>query len=408
MADGFRRPDPLVFDGNIAENWRIFEQEYDIFIAAAHSDKTARTKAYILLNLAGAEAIERERSFVYAAEVRAPGEDGAVIVPAESRENPECLKRKFREVCNPQHNTTMERHKFHSRHQKQGETIESYITDVRIKARSCHFGDLTDELVCDRIVCGIRNDSIRKALLRDSELTLNKAITICRIYEMTEESNKALAQPQATTVDAIQPNSSGWYNRSRPKPQAGQREARSIANCNNCGGSHAAQRDKCPAFGQQCHICRKFNHYKKCCKSMSYGQGYVKRGDCGRSVHQLELQETDDSASGDTFYVDGLIVDTINPQTEGQDEGFVTLHIHDQPIEMKVDTGAKCNVMSMDTFRQLENGKRPVEQSKDINLVAYGGSKIETIGIATLLCCLDEQQHTLPFFIVDRDVVPLL
>ncbi|KAF1385281.1 hypothetical protein PFLUV_G00106100 [Perca fluviatilis] len=203
MADGFRRPDPVVFDGNVAENWRIFEQDYDIFIAAAHSDKPAKTKAYILLNLAGPEAIERERSFVYAAEVRAPGGDGAVVVPAESRENPECLKRKFREVCNPQqhNNKTMERHKFHSRNQKQGETIESYVSDLRIKAESCHFGDLTEELICDRIVCGIRNDNIRKALLRDSELTLTKAIAICRMYEMTEENNKARAQPQTAEAD---------------------------------------------------------------------------------------------------------------------------------------------------------------------------------------------------------------
>lgn len=257
MADGFRRPDPLVFNGNLAENWRIFEQEYEIFIAAAHSDKPAKTKAYILLNLAGADAIERERSFVYAAEVRAPGEEGVVIVPAESREDPECLKRKFREVCNPQHNKTMERHKFNSRNQKQGENIESYISDLRIKDNSCHFGNLTDELICDRIVCGIRNDSIRKALLRDSELTLPKAITICRIYEMTEESNKTLAMLQtATTVDAIQPNSGGWHQRSKYKSQAGKYETKSITNCSNCGGSHTAQRDKCPAFDQQCHNCK--------------------------------------------------------------------------------------------------------------------------------------------------------
>lgn len=58
MADGFRRPDPLVFDENIAENWRVFEREYDIFIAAAHSDKPAKTRAYILLNIAGPDAIE--------------------------------------------------------------------------------------------------------------------------------------------------------------------------------------------------------------------------------------------------------------------------------------------------------------------------------------------------------------
>lgn len=125
MADGLRRPDPVVFDENVAENWRIFEREYDILIAAAHSDKPKKTRAYILLNLAGPEAIERERSFVYAAEVRELGADGAVITPAESREDPDCLKRKFSEICNPRNNKTMERHKFHSRNQKQGESIES-------------------------------------------------------------------------------------------------------------------------------------------------------------------------------------------------------------------------------------------------------------------------------------------
>ncbi len=108
--------------------------------------------------------------------MRAPGENGAVLTPTESREDPKCLKRKFSEICNPQQNKTMERHKFHSRNQKQGETIESFISDLRIKAKACHFGELTDELICDRIVCGINSESLRKALLRDNDLTLTKAI----------------------------------------------------------------------------------------------------------------------------------------------------------------------------------------------------------------------------------------
>ncbi|KAJ8381360.1 hypothetical protein SKAU_G00021380 [Synaphobranchus kaupii] len=135
MADGFRRPDPLVFDGTIAENWRVFEQEYDIFITAAHSEKPARTQAYILLNLAGSEAIERERSFVYAAEVRAPGDNGALITPAESKENPECLKKKFRDICNPQTNITMERHKFNTRCQNKGQpyALQFYIVERNVQ-----------------------------------------------------------------------------------------------------------------------------------------------------------------------------------------------------------------------------------------------------------------------------------
>ena len=78
MAEScFHKPGPLIFDGNIAENWRHFVQEYDVFIAAACSTKPKKTQTYILLNLGGGEAIEREKSFTY-------GE-------GESKENLECL-----------------------------------------------------------------------------------------------------------------------------------------------------------------------------------------------------------------------------------------------------------------------------------------------------------------------------
>lgn len=57
MADTFRKPEPLRFKGNVAQNWKRVELEFDIFIVALHHDKEEKTKAYILLNLAGREAI---------------------------------------------------------------------------------------------------------------------------------------------------------------------------------------------------------------------------------------------------------------------------------------------------------------------------------------------------------------
>lgn len=98
--------------------------------------------------------------------------------------------------------------------QKQDESMESFISDLRIKAKTCHFGDLTDELICDRIVCGIVSDSLRKSLLRDSELTLAKAISTCRIHKMTEENSKTLAT-QAINVDAVKPFANSKHQ-SRP------------------------------------------------------------------------------------------------------------------------------------------------------------------------------------------------
>ncbi|KAL7832506.1 hypothetical protein SRHO_G00295240 [Serrasalmus rhombeus] len=404
MADGFRRPDPLIFDENIAENWRIFEREYDIFIAAAHFDKPARTRAYILLNIAGPEAIERERSFVYAAEVRAPGPDGAIIAAAESREDPDCLKRKFREICNPQSNRTMERHKFHSRNQKQGESIESFIRDLRIKAKSCDSGDLTDELICDRIVCGITSDPLRKTLLRDGELTLAKAVSTCRIHEMTEENSKTLAT-QATSVDAVRP----VLNRKHQlKPKS---FPQTITNCSNCGNSHVAKREKCPAFGQQCHNCGKLNHYKSCCKSQPRNTRNSNRKASNQLVHEVAADQPT-VCEDETFYVDGVEVDNcvncVKFKANEKDEGFVTIHINGKPIEMKVDTGPKCNVMSLENLKRVTNGKQLLKHKTTANLVAYGGTTIKTDGMVTLPCCLKGQQHSLSFFIVDKEVQPLL
>ena len=55
----------------------------EIFIAAAHGDKDGKTRPYIFLNLAGREAIEKEKSFAYAPAVR--NSDGTVLVRAYRR-----------------------------------------------------------------------------------------------------------------------------------------------------------------------------------------------------------------------------------------------------------------------------------------------------------------------------------
>ena len=134
----------------------------DIFIAAAHSSKSKKVQEYIILNLAGSEAIERERSFSYDDE-------------RESREDPQCLKAKFAEICSPQTNITMETHKFNTAVQGK-QSFQEFLADLKIKASACRFGELKDEMILNRLVCGITNNAVRKLLLREDNLTLIKAI----------------------------------------------------------------------------------------------------------------------------------------------------------------------------------------------------------------------------------------
>ena len=185
--DTLNRPQPLVFSGNVAENWRVFQQEYEIYVAAAYSKIDKKRQSYILLNLAGHEAIERSKSFIY--------EEG------ESSEDPEVLIKKFSDLCRPQSNKTMERHKFNSRNQLPNEPFNAYLADLRIKASTCEYGTLNDELLCDRIVCGISSDAVRKLLLREDKSTLDKAIKICQVQELSENRVQQLQEPPK--VDAV-------------------------------------------------------------------------------------------------------------------------------------------------------------------------------------------------------------
>lgn len=80
------------------------------------------------------------------------------------------------------------------------------------------------KLIRDRLVCGVHSDTLRKSLLRDPKLTLAKAMSVCQIYEQTEQHTRDPATPQTTTtiVYAIHQASAGKYRncRSKYKPDA--------------------------------------------------------------------------------------------------------------------------------------------------------------------------------------------
>ena len=67
---GLRTPDPVSFEGNVAENWREFERHSTIYRKAALKTCDPDEVAYILLNLAGPEAIEREKTLTHKPEVK--------------------------------------------------------------------------------------------------------------------------------------------------------------------------------------------------------------------------------------------------------------------------------------------------------------------------------------------------
>ena len=76
--------------------------------------------------------------------------------------------------CVPRKNTTYERYVFRMTIQED-RSFDIFVTDLRRRAEYCDFGAIKDSLIRDQIVVGINDPKLRERLLRETDLTLEKA-----------------------------------------------------------------------------------------------------------------------------------------------------------------------------------------------------------------------------------------
>lgn len=137
MAHTFTKPDPLLFDADLSERWRIFERDINVHTRAAHRGAPHDLIAAVLFNVAGSEAIQRAGRFSYAPVVL--DDNNAEITPAESINDPVCLMNKFRQLCELRTNKVMECNTFFQRNQLPGEPGEVYISTIKHTCQSVPF-----------------------------------------------------------------------------------------------------------------------------------------------------------------------------------------------------------------------------------------------------------------------------
>ena len=168
---------------------------------------------------------------------------------------------KFDGYCNPKKNETFERHKFFIRMQNNDETIDHFVNDLRTLSQTCNFGPLADLLIRDRLICGILNEHLRKRMLRNEELTLDKAVTMRRIAENTASLLKSLKVVDSTIeINQNTTNQSDSKEIDYVKRKLSYSITKITRYCYFCKRDHP--RRKCPAYGRQCHDCNGKNYYE--------------------------------------------------------------------------------------------------------------------------------------------------
>ena len=159
---------------------------------------------------------------------------------------------------------------------------------------------LTDEMIRDRIVIGVRDKATKLRLLKEEELDLNKALSICRSNEAASKQlnfmkhEEIQTDEQVNAVDSQTKRADKW-NKTKKDTKNGKHGKISKGakkNCSRCGGTKQHRKEECTAYGQTCHLCSKPNHFASVCrfKNKPAGGKTVRRGH--NSVKQV-TEETD-------------------------------------------------------------------------------------------------------------------
>lgn len=231
---------PTSFDFRRPEDWPKWIRRFDRFrMASGLVEKDAPVQVNALIYAMGDEADDILASFG---------------LTAGEKAHYDTVRTRFQQYFVASRNVIYERAKFNSRIQGEDEPVDRFITALYGLVEHCNYGALTDDMLRDRIVVGIRDDRLSEKLQLDPDLTLAKATQLTRQSEQVKKQQPSLRSnfqatetPQAE-VEAVSKKPSYAQGKgksaSSSKPSGQQPQSDS---CRWCGRRPSHRRSACPA-----------------------------------------------------------------------------------------------------------------------------------------------------------------
>ena len=245
------------------------------------------------------------------------------------------LVKKLNEHFNPTPSEIVQRFKFHGRFRNQGESVATYVAELRSLAEYCNFGDTLEAMLRDQLVWGIKNDFIQQRLLQEPKLTYKRAIEWAQGLETAAQNVKTL-KSNGSESGKTEPESSTSVHKVTSKTIV----------CHRCGKSgHLAT--KCRFKDVVCHKCGKKGHLKAVCRSKPRGNAQRR----GHPRHVRHIEETE--IEGDSDVPENELTLYHIGEKKNMPPLRVSVKLNEHTVDMELDTGASVSLMSETTFRQL-------------------------------------------------------
>ena len=218
----------------------------------------------------------------------------------------------------------------------------------------------------DQVLTHIKDKNLKSKLYRSENLTLSKLLEVVSQYH--DKDALILVQPK-DQINRVQ--LAEKHTTSQMKFQG------RCWNCNKIG--HQAKDCRC-SRDHVCESCGRLGHFAVCCRYQqehasntthptNHGRTrplQARKGERREKVHAVTQQADGEDSRDDAFYV----------FTASTSECFETLElcINDKIVNVIVDSGASCNLMSEHVFHSLTEGKAPLAEC-DKHVYAYTHSK---------------------------------
>lgn len=147
--------------------------------------------------------------------------------------------------------------------QETSETLNMFMSRVKMKASKCNFGDSYDRMVRDRFICGLRSERTRAFLISDDKVdtaavALQKAVSRENSYNDAHQMNSVNAVKFKKTLF------SKTFQNNKPSSSSPGHTTRSTDTCSKCTlRGHSAKDCKV-----RCRFCRKPGHIKSNCHKL--------------------------------------------------------------------------------------------------------------------------------------------
>ena len=270
---------------NLAQKWDQYVKRFDYYIKAQNVTKDKQKRA-LLLHVAGEEVQDLFET------LQDTGTTSAEALGALNTYFQ--LKR----------NIAFERHLFRQAKQQEDETVDNFMVLLSKLSLGCDFKDEVqkNEMIRDQVVDCCKSTELRKKLLSESELTLEKIRTVSRTFELSSSQAKKMAEDNQTLdTKSGEINRLNGARRKQPRTRnsngndamsGNQRRMGHHSDRSNHSGNSKASQGKAgkrhTLATPECYRCGGKGHYGRECQC---AKNVICR-DCGRRGHFARMYKT--------------------------------------------------------------------------------------------------------------------